>query len=273
MLPRESNDTLDDFLIEQNSTLILYQQVIVGSIQEQRYIHPSVKRSKGKCILTREDDDTISVRVEMSCGHPVTPIGLAAFVDYEIKMGKTMLQCPITSCKKEWKASEIIKRGLTLSEREALELGLEKNTFDNFRECPRCCVAIKKTDTGIKMNCNHCKSRGYSYTFCWSCKNDWKSTGTSLYACGNDTCAMNSELQKALESCETKEIDHIKVPKVRACPTCNKAIEHTRGCRRMVCPDCDTQFCHICLQTSNRANQFPCYYTPCKSAAARQRLE
>ena len=210
----------------------------------------------------------------MSCGHPVTPIGLAEYVDNEIKMGKTVLQCP--SCKKEWRIPDIIKRGLTLSEREALEVGLAKNSFDqkDFRECPRCCVAIKKTDTGNKMNCNFCKSKGYSYTFCWTCKNDWKSTGTSYYVCGNDTCAMNTELQKVLESCETKVIDNIKVPKVRACPSCNKAIEHRHGCRRMVCPDCKIQFCHICLQTSNAdPKRFPCYSTPCKSAAARQILQ
>ena len=98
-----------------------------GEIQiGNRKIDSSVQVSKQKCIILNVDDDTISKRVAMSCGHAITPDGLAEFVDAEIKKKKTKIICPMQNCDSEWKVSEIAKRGLTTKEREHLETGLTK---------------------------------------------------------------------------------------------------------------------------------------------------
>ena len=105
ILPSDSNDTLDDYDIVTNSNITLVQRVVGGGAQlgtklihkrvsgahetqftiGSRKIDSSVRCSKHKCVLLNVGDDTISKRVEMPCGHAVTPDGLAEFVDAEIK--------------------------------------------------------------------------------------------------------------------------------------------------------------------------------------------
>ena len=271
-LTSRTSGTLDDFDIISGSNITVCIEVSGGSYNDERYIHPSVKKSQEKCIFLLVENDTESIRVEMPCGHPVTPVGLAGYVDDQIKSGETKIKCP--SCQMEWKVSEIIKRGLTQSEREALEQGLTKNNYTTYRECPKCGITIKKTDTGVKMDCSFCKSKGTSFIFCWSCKKEWKNKGSSYDNCGNDSCGLDKELQKSLDTCQMKTVDKISVPKIRVCPKCSKVIEHRDGCRRVVCPnkDCSTEFCFICLKVSDKGKRFPCYDKPCKSAASRQKL-
>ena len=124
------------------------------------------------------------------------------------------------------------------------------------------------------MNCSYCKSKGISFTFCWTCKNEWKNKGSSSDDCGNDYCGVNKDLQISLDTCQTKIVDKISVPKIRVCPKCSKVVKHKVGCRRVVCPEKEylTEFCFICLKISEKGKRFPCYDNPCKSAALRQKL-
>jgi len=218
------------------------------------------------------DDDAISIRVEMPCGHAVTPDGLAEYVDTEIINQKTKITCPVKSCCAEWKVSEIGKRGLTTQEREKLEIGMTKNILfeQGLQECLRCSAFIQREGNGTRMVCPFCKQRGIKYEFCWICQNKWQNN-SSYSKCGNALCGKYAEFQNILNTCSTKTIYGVQVPEVRACPHCKKAINHKETCKHMDCPGCSTKFCYICLSVYK--DQWTCgsYNTPCK-AAPRQKI-
>ena len=238
-----------------------------GEIQiGNRKIDSSVQVSKQKCIILNVDDDTISKRVAMSCGHAITPDGLAEFVDAEIKKKKTKIICPMQNCDSEWKVSEIVKRGLTTKEREHLETGLTKNTLYKeglTKECLRCSAYIQKGGKGTRLSCPICKQKGTEYEFCWSCQNEWQNKD-DFRNCGNASCDINAEFQKILNTCSTKDLYGVQVPQVRACPNYNKGINHKQYCKHMLCPSCSTNFCYICLSVYNGRWSCGSYDTPCK---------
>ena len=272
ILPADSNDTLQDFDVVANSNITLVQRVVGGGAQIcGRDIHPTVRLSKNKCIFLHVDDDDISKRVEMPCGHAVTPDGLAEYVDGEVKKRKVRIICPIRNCCAEWKASEIVKRGLKPKEKESLETGLAKNVFreQGFLECPQCSGFIERSGNGTRMNCHICQKRGTPYEFCWSCQKEWINKD-SYSNCGNIPCDPNADYQKILSTCKTKVLFGVKVPEVRACPSCKKAINHKEACKHMTCPTCRTRFCYICLAVYN--GHWPCgaYNSPCKLASAQK---
>ena len=213
--------------------------------------------SANKCVLLQVDDDSISKRVRMPCGHAVTPDGLAAFVDAEIKKQKTRIVCPMKAYHVEWKISDIIKRGLTAKEREKLETGMTKNTLraQGFQECMRCSAYTQREGNGTRMECLICKQRGFRFEFCWLCQKEWRNKD-SYTNCGNIPCDPNAEFQRILNTCGTKELYGVQVPEVRACPNCSKAINHKEACKHMECPSCSTEFCYICLSLKNR--RWPC---------------
>ena len=292
ILPSDSNDTLDDYDIVTNSNITLVQRVVGGGAQlgtklihkrvsgahetqftiGSRKIDSSVRLSKYKCVLLNVGDDTISKRVEMPCGHAVTPDGLAEFVESEIKKQKTTITCPMQSCCAKWKVSEIVKRGLTTKETENLEIGIAKNTLraQGLKECLKCSAYIQRDGNGTRMACPICKQKGINYQFCWTCQNEWQNKD-DFNICGNPSCDTNAEFQKVLNTCSTKNLYGVPVPLVRACPNCKKAINHKESCKHMICPSCNTKFCYICL--SVYTTRWPCgsYNTPCK-AAARQKV-
>ena len=237
-----------------------------------RKIHSSVKLSKDKCILLNVDDDDISKRVKMPCGHAVTPDGLAGYVDAEVKSQKTKITCPVQSCSAEWKISEIVKRGLTAREREVLETGITRSTLreQGYKECLRCSAYIQRDGNGTRMACPICRQKGTDFEFCWTCQNNWQNKD-DFNICGNVSCSSNADFQKTLDSCATKDLYGVQVPLVRACPNCKTAINHKEACKHMTCPDCSTKFCYICLSVYEVA--WPCgsYNAPCK-AAPRQKV-
>ena len=287
ILSADSNETLEDLDIASNSNITLVQRVVGGGAQSgskllhqkvighhgmpitigSRKIDSIVRLSKQRCILMNVDDDSISKRIEMPCGHAVTPDGLAGFVNAEIKKQKTKITCPMQSCGAVWKIPEIVKRGLTAKERENLETGLAKNTLraQGLKECLKCSAYIQRDGTGTRMTCPICKQKGINYDFCWICQNEWKNKD-DFRICGNPLCDTNVEFQKVLNTCSTKDLYGVSVPLVRACPNCKKAINHKQSCKHMVCPSCNTKFCYICL--SLYTNGWPCgaYNAPCKAA-------
>ena len=273
ILPSDSDETLEDYDIVANSNITLVQRVVGGGAQiGSRIIHPSVKLSRNKCVILQVDDDTISKRVEMPCGHAITPDGLAAYVDSEVKSRKTKITCPVQRCQAEWKISEIIKRGLTPKERESFETGVTKNTLraQGFQECLRCSAYIQRQGNGTRMSCPICKQRGTQYEFCWTCQKQWRNHN-SYNICGNVPCDPNAELQKILNTCSTKGLYGVQVPEVRACPHCKKAINHKEACKHMTCPSCGTEFCYICLSIKSKSWSCGSYNSPC-TAAPRQVL-
>ena len=292
ILKFETNETLEDHDIVTNSNITLVQRVAGGGAKigtktahravgggaqymiGERRIDSSVKLSKDKCVLLNISNDSVSKRVQMPCGHAVTPDGLAPYVDGEIKKQKTKIICPVQGCCKEWKISEIVKRGLTARERENLETGITRNALraQGLKECLKCSAYIQKDGNGTRMACPICKQRGVNYEFCWTCQNEWRNKN-DYQICGNSSCHSHAEFQKNLNSCGTKKLYGVEVPLVRACPSCNLAINHKEACKHMLCPDpdCKTKFCYICLSVYK--NRWPCgsYNTPCE-AAPRQKI-
>ena len=271
ILPSDSYRTLEDYDIVANSIITLVQRVVDGEAQiGSRRIHSSVRLSRNKCVILQVDDDTISKRVEMPCGHAITPDGLAAYVDSEVKSRKTKITCPVQRWQAEWKISEIIKRGLTPKERESFETGVTKNTLhaQGLQECLQCSAYIQRQGSGTRMLCVSCKRRGIKYEFCWTCQKQWRNHN-SYSNCGNVPCDPNAEFQKILNTCPTKDLYGVQVPEVRACPHCKKAINHKEACKHMLCPSCGTRFCYICLSLYN--DQWTCglYNSPC-TVATRQ---
>ena len=278
VLPSDSDETLEDYHIGANSNIVFVQRVPGGACRahyqiNNRKIDGSVRLSANKCVLLWVDDDTISKRVEMPCGHAVTPDGLADYIYTEVINQKTKIICPVKSCNAEWKVFEIIKRGLTAKERENLEKGIAKNNLhaQGVQECLQCSAYIQREGNGTRVECLFCKQTGNKYEFCWSCQKRWKNND-SYSNCGNIPCDPDAEFHKILHTCSTKELYGVNVPEVRACPHCNKGINHKEKCKHMECPSCDTKFCFICLSVKSGSKWLCGSYDSACSVAPRQKM-
>ncbi|XP_056606708.1 uncharacterized protein DDB_G0292642-like isoform X2 [Triplophysa dalaica] len=191
----------------------------------------------------------------------------------QLDKGRTEFKCPL--CVKEWPYNEVRKLAkLTVDEQSSFEEKLGTNTVKillDFRDCPGCSTLIERSDnSNLCVLCSVCTATNKkTYEFCWRCMREWKGPQTHAEHCGNEGCCIDEKLLKecpmiTLQYFEQDFFDAVvKCPKLRKCPYCDTMIEHANeGCNNMPCPDCNTEFCFICL---NPAHDYD-YECPCTLA-------
>lgn len=138
--------------------------------------------------------------------------------------------------------------------------------FSFHIQCPGCSTFVERMDvSNLCVQCPVCTERTEnSYEFCWNCLGGWKGSHNRADRCGNAGCTIDKKL---LEDCAIISLTYFEneaqCPKIRACTSCGVLIEHTNdGCNNMECPECDYEFCFICLNPGHD------YYKhqPCKMA-------
>lgn len=206
----------------------------------------------------------------MSCGHTVTPTTLTQWCQRQLDEDKTRLVCGC--CNAVWSFGEVCKMALLTQE--------QKKTFENklfrnvvFKEekaklCPGCSSYVMREDSqNLRVQCPQCSyDKGVDYEFCWQCMREWKGQGIRTVHCDNSGCI--NEPLKTLKTCPEIKFEKVKgvsnCPSVRACPTCGKLLEHNgAGCKNITCPDCEVEFCFVCLKITTECLRTSNYFIPC----------
>ena len=245
-----------------NTTVHLVLRQLGGS---SRVVDPSIRRSKGPCMVTDDTYDTPEC-VILLCNHIVHPEYMMSFCHSEVcDKRKWEIRCYQDGCQTEWPLSLIAKCGATHQELELLAKGLSENQCNlnnavDIKECPGCHSYCERVDpSNSRVRCWQCtKKAGKAYEFCWNCFGQW---------IGDHKCP--AETIKILLSAPEKEINGVKCPSIRACTRCNTLIEHQDGCKHMACksPECKQNFCFVCLQPQvNGSWQCGASYTKCDPA-------
>ena len=115
-------DCLGDYPgLGDNSTISITSRLFGGS----RHIDPTVRRSKGPCVVTGDNFD-IPQCVVMSCSHAIDPVVLYEACQMQVLRNKMWeVHCP--SCNKVWPLSEILQCGVTREEIQGLVKGMSEN--------------------------------------------------------------------------------------------------------------------------------------------------
>ena len=270
--PQDDEKCLGDYPpLSNHSQLQLVTRLPGGS---SRVVDPSIRRSKGPCMITYVEYDTPEC-VILPCNHIVYPDDMMSFCHNEVfDNRKWEIRCFQFGCQTEWPLSFIAKCGATRHEIELLEKGLSENQCNlnpavDIRQCPGCHSYCERIDpSNSRVCCWQCtkKQAPKAYEFCWDCFGQW---------IGDHKCPL-AEAMKILSSAPEKEIiNGIKCPSIRACPKCNTMIEHKDRCKHMACksPACKQKFCFICLRPQvNGSWQCGGAYTNCDPAPRQKRL-
>ncbi len=162
---------------------------------------------------------------------------------------KTAINCPM--CTSEWDLDVIAEYGQASSkEIELLSEGLSMNvirTDPNIINCPGCNSYCERIDTSkSRVRCRVCQKQGKkTIEFCWHCLQPW-TNNSSQTECSNANCNAAGILAQISKAPMT-EVVGVPCPSTRLCPNCGTPIEHTSGCKQMICKPCQTEFCFICL--------------------------
>ncbi|KAL3046313.1 hypothetical protein OYC64_004344 [Pagothenia borchgrevinki] len=218
----------------------------------------------------------------MSCGHAVTPQTLTEECQRQLDKGKFKFKCPALKdgskrCDKEWPYQEVRKMALlTAEERRDFEekiVNLAAIQYCEFEACPGCQTYVERKNlTNLSVICTVCtKDKKKVYEFCWQCLKQWKGKRPRSDRCDNDGC-INHDLE-LLKTCKTttlpkaKEVDPF--PSIRVCPTCGQRAEHdTTGCKNIICPRCQVEFCFVCLKLKTECLKTSSYFIPCSAGVA-----
>ena len=267
---------LSTYRITKNSTIFLVMRLVGGAKRPDppllRKIDPFTPRSKEECMIMYTDGEN----VKMPCGHTISPEGLIDYSWNEICVNrKSEVRCCL--CNKVWDVDKIVRYGgATPEEMAKMQECISSNICQSdpkISECPRChnfCERLNESDRCVV--CRICtKIKGKAYNFCWDCKREWIGSPYSN-KCGSDQCNAQEILEK-LKTCPEVGMGYlkgVKVPSIRACPTCGSLIEHGGQCKHMKCTACSKQFCFVCLRI-RVGESWPCgrYNTAC-SVAHRQ---
>ncbi|KAK2911883.1 hypothetical protein Q8A67_004016 [Cirrhinus molitorella] len=116
-------------------------------------------------------------------------------------------------------------------------------------KCPSC----HQSDVGVLDGqcavCRPCsKLKRSVFQFCLACQREWPRNSSTTSSCTLPNCALRAALLS-----DTKITDpHSSArgcPYFRACPVCKALLTHTgKGCPRIICPHCNTEFCFRCLR-------------------------
>ncbi|KTF86843.1 hypothetical protein cypCar_00035079 [Cyprinus carpio] len=215
------------------------------------------------------DDDPDVLRAVLSCGHITDPNSLTDCCKTQLDYGQTEFKCPV--CEETWPYDEVRKLAkLTLEEQLSFEEKLGTNTVKNlfdFRVCPGCSTFVERLDvSNLCVECPVCTEKtGNSYEFCWNCLREWKGSQNRAERCGNVGCTIDKKLLKDCPMISLTYFENkVQCPNIRACTSCGVLIEHTNdGCNNMECPECDFEFCFICLNPGHDYDEDqPCKLAP-----------
>ncbi|KAF3837142.1 hypothetical protein F7725_004606 [Dissostichus mawsoni] len=177
-----------------------------------------------------EDGDQ-GLCAEMSCGHA----------------GQYKFKCPalkdgtVKKCDKEWSYQEVRRLAVLTAEEMAY-----------FEEKMARLAATE-----------YCEFK--------TCLKEWKGAAPGSDRCNNDGC-INAVLE-LLKNCKTTALSEVQgvtaCPSIRACPTCGTKVEHdTTGCKNIICPRCQVEFCFVCLKLTPECLQTSSYFLPCSAGVA-----
>ncbi|XP_060770738.1 probable E3 ubiquitin-protein ligase RNF144A-A [Neoarius graeffei] len=232
--------------------------------------------------ITLDDDPTIQ-RLEMSCGHVVSPESLTAYCRSLLDEGQYKFFCPAIKdgtntkrCEAEWTYMEVRRIALLTQEEqsnfEETMAVLAAAKYCEFNQCPGCKSYVERQNlTNLCVHCIICTAAtGKRFEFCWQCLKTWKGPAPRSEKCDNSGC-VNHTLEKLLKCADTilPEVQNLKCPSLRACPTCGNLVEHdTTGCKNIICNRCQIEFCFSCLKITAECLQTSSYYTPCINGVA-----
>ncbi|XP_030018263.1 probable E3 ubiquitin-protein ligase ARI5 [Sphaeramia orbicularis] len=228
------------------------------------------------------DEGDLCLRAQMSCGHAVTPQSLTAWCRSLLDKGQYKFKCPalkdgtLQRCDEVWAYSEVRRLAvLTNEEMQYFEENIARmaaTEYCEYKTCPGCKSYIERDDlTNLCVECTICKSDQKACQFCWQCLKPWKGRAPRSDRCDNDGCT-NHELQ-LLKNCKTTILNQVQgvgeVPSIRACPTCGQKVEHDKtGCKNILCPRCQVEFCFVCLKLTPKCLETSSYYVPCSGGVA-----
>ncbi|XP_019951028.2 probable E3 ubiquitin-protein ligase RNF144A-A [Paralichthys olivaceus] len=227
------------------------------------------------------EEGDLCLRAEMSCGHAVTPGSLTGWCRSLLDQGQYKFKCPALKdgslCNKEWSYQEVRKLAvLTTEEMAYFEENIARMAaveFCEFKACPGCKTYVEREDlTNLCVACTVCQEDSVEqYMFCWQCLKKWKGPMPRSDRCDNDGC-VNHNLE-LLQKCKDTTLPQVqgvdKVPSIRACPTCGQRVEHDRsGCKNIICPRCQVEFCFVCLQLTTECLKTSSYFIPCRDGVA-----
>lgn len=276
----QDSNVLADYPTLRSGSLIMLVLRLPGGAEmvrptapRSRKIASSVPHSDEPCMITYMEGES----VRMPCGHSISPDGLMDYCWNEVSSSrKSEIRCCL--CEKEWPI-QVLKTygGANDQELRMLEEGLSRNYClknPDITECPGCTTFCMRKNTST--NCVMCvmctKKNKKTYYFCWQCLQIWKN-GPSAKVCGNDACETDKVLRR-LKEAPMKSIYGVRVPSVRACPTCGSLIEHQSGCKQMTCKMCSRGFCFICLRTQTPEGSWSCgsWNDKCTPAPRQERV-
>ena len=274
----EDEKKLSAYRISNNATIFLVMRLVGGAKRPAqptvRKVDPSIPRSQEECMIMYTDDDN----VKMPCGHTISPASLIDHSWNEICVNKkTEVHCCL--CNTIWDLDTIRRYGGATTEeitilRECVSLNFCQND-PKISECPSChnfCERLDESNSCVVCRvCTRVKKK--TYHFCWDCKREWIGSPTNK-RCGNDKCNAQEILEK-LKNCPEIEMPYlktVKVPSIRACPSCGSLIEHGGQCKHITCKACTNEFCFVCLRIRD-GGSWSCgsFNTPC-SVAPRQTI-
>ncbi|CAL8241629.1 unnamed protein product [Merluccius merluccius] len=227
-------------------------------------------------------DGDENLRAEMSCGHAVTPESLTGWCRSLLDQGQYKFRCPalteeMQKCGAEWSYTEVRRLAvLTVDEMQQFEESLARlaaTEFCDFKACPGCRTNVERAnENNLCFNCTICQASGKpTRQFCWQCLKPWKGRAPRTDRCDNDGC-VNHDLV-LLKNCGTILLSQVQgvgpCPSIRACPTCGMKVEHDKtGCKNLLCPRCQVEFCFVCLKLTEQCMKTSSYFIPCSSGIA-----
>uniref|UniRef100_A0A1A7W657 RING-type domain-containing protein n=1 Tax=Iconisemion striatum TaxID=60296 RepID=A0A1A7W657_9TELE len=254
------------------------------SSQEEKRYDP---RDTTLTLVNRPDDlDPFSeegdLTAVMSCGHAVKPQSLTGCCLSPLNEGQYKFRCPVLKdgiqrCNAEWSYKEVRRLAdLTVEEMQHFEKNIAHMAsaeFCDFQACPGCKSYVEREDlTNLCVECLVCEAdKKETFQFCWQCLRPWKGAAPRSDRCDNDGC-INHDLE-LLRTCKTTTLHEVQgvaaCPSIRACPTCGHKVEHDKtGCKNIICPRCQVEFCFVCLKLTPVCLQTSSYFIPCSNGVA-----
>ncbi|XP_070849580.1 probable E3 ubiquitin-protein ligase RNF144A-A [Chaetodon trifascialis] len=227
------------------------------------------------------EEGDLCLRAEMSCGHAVTPESLTAWCRSLLDQGQHKFKCPAfrdgTNCNAVWSYQEVRRLAvLTAGEMQYFEESIARLAaaeYCEFQTCPGCKTYVEREDlTNLNVHCTICEAdKKKAYEFCWQCLKPWKGKAPRSDRCDNDGC-VNRDLE-LLKNCKMTDLPQVQgvpaCPSIRACPTCGNKVEHDKtGCKNIICPRCQIEFCFVCLKLTPECLETSSYFIPCSDGVA-----
>lgn len=141
------------------------------------------------------------------------------------------------------------------------------------QQCPGCKSYVEREELdNLNVMCTICTGdKMQPFHFCWQCMRPWKGSAPRSDRCDNDGC-VNRNLQ-LLQTCNTTSLPQVMgvnaCPSIRACPTCGQIAEHDKtGCKNIICPRCQVEFCFVCLKLTDECLQTSTHFRLCSDGMA-----